>query len=52
MSACQIWLLDWASNFLCAARREQLAFGETALFEEAVQRGGGYAGLILFGSQG
>ena len=31
---------------------EQLTFGETALFEEAVQRGGGHAGIVLSGGQG
>jgi hypothetical protein len=33
-------------------RRQQLAFGEAALFEEAVQRGGGHAGIVLSGRQG
>jgi hypothetical protein len=39
-------------ELLVHGRLEQLPLGETALFEEAVQRGGGYAGLILFGGQG
>jgi hypothetical protein len=45
-------LLDWASELLVRGGFEQLPFGETALFEETVQGGGGYARLILFGGQG
>jgi hypothetical protein len=33
-------------ELLVRGRDQQLAFGETTLFEEAVQRGGGHAGRV------
>src|SRR5258708_25439855 len=52
ISACQIWLLNSASNFLCAWGCEQLSFREAALFEEAIQRGRRDGGFVLAGRQG
>src|SRR5947209_19013319 len=51
MSDCQIWLACSASNFLCAGGSEQLACGEAALFEEAMEAGGGEGGFVLTGHE-